>query len=245
MQKSTPEKGILIYGGSFNPIHIGHLRLAIEAREYLRAFLNKVDFVPTASHPQKDDSGLLPFSLRTELVRVALEGLADMSCNEIEHKRAGPSYTLDTLQEYCSSREKEDIYFLLGSGDFLLLPTWYRGLEILDYCNLVVAPRGNFSAGDFIAACKNFWPSATPDEARAKSLNFDGGLCLREEKGSAIFYLPIPHLELSSSRIRELWLAGLNIDFLVPFLDIEILKREKIQVRKSWQKKNSHVECST
>lgn len=237
MLKSASGKGILVYGGSFNPVHIGHLRLAIEARECLGNFLHQVDFVPTASHPQKEDSSLLPFSLRAKLVKAAIESLPDAQCNELELKRAGPSYTLDTLKEYCSSYDKRDVFFLLGSEDFLLLPTWHKGLKIPDYCNLVVAPRGSFSLSDFIRACEGFWPSASRDWKVESQLGLDGGFCLRLENMSRIFYLSIPYLEISSSRVRELWLKDLNIDFLVPRKAIELLDREKIQVRESWQKK--------
>lgn len=237
MFKNKLGKGILIYGGSFNPIHIGHLRLAIEARECLCNYLHKIDFVPTASHPIKEDASLLPFFLRVKLVKAAIENLPDVRCNELEHKRAGPSYTLDTLKEYCSKYAKQDLYFLLGSEDFLLLPTWHRGLEILDYCNLAVAPRGNFSFSDFISACKNFWVSAYRDPESEERLAQGGGLCMQLENMSKVFYLCIPYLEISSSRIRELWLNNLNIDFLIPKMDIEILSKEKTTVRESWQKK--------
>lgn len=237
MFKNDRDKGILIYGGAFNPVHIGHLRLAIEARECLCNFLHKVDFVPTASHPQKDDSSLLPFFMRVKLIKAAIADLPDFRCNEIENRRNGPSYTLDTLKEYCSSYDKNDLYFLIGSEDFLLLPTWHRWLEIVDYCNLAVAPRGNFSHSDFVSSCKGYWPNACQDPETGNRLALEGGFCLRLENNSRIFYLSIPYLKISSSRIRELWLNNLNIDFLIPRIDIEILDSEKNQVKKSWQKK--------
>lgn len=238
MANASSPKGVLVYGGSFNPIHIGHLRLAIEARECLRSFLSRIHFVPAYSHPWKDDGSLLPFTLRVKLVRAAIECLPGAFCSELEEEREGPSYTIDTLGEYCKNYKKENVFFLIGSEDYLLLPKWRRGLEIIKFCNLAVAPRGAWPASDFIEATRRFWSGAVPDLEAQNQMGLDKGVCLRTASGSRVFYLSIPWLEISGSRIRRLWLDGYNIDFLVPWADIEILDKEKTQVREIWLKKN-------
>ena len=237
MVKSASANGLLIYGGSFNPIHIGHLRLAIESRECLHELFDKVDFVPSACHPQKDHSTLLPFDLRSKLIRDAIKNLPWASCNELERERQGPSYTLDTLLEYGRKYVKENLFFLIGSEDFKLLPSWHKGLDIASYCNLVVAPRGNFSLEEFTGLCRRFWAC---ENSQLKEGNESGTLAytrLRLHSGTFVFYLSVPYLEISASRIRSLWLKNLNIDFLVPKEVLEFLNKEKLLVRESWQKK--------
>lgn len=237
MFKSASDNGFLIYGGSFNPIHIGHLRLAIESRECLHEYFAKVDFVPSAWHPQKDCSTLLPFALRSRLIREAIKSLPWASCNELEKERQGPSYTLDTLLEYGREHSREKIYFLIGSEDFKLLPSWHKGLEIGNFCNLVVAPRGSFSLEEFNMLCKRFW---TCEHSEIEERRENGNQIytrLKLATGTFVFYLALPYLDISASRIRRLWLKNLNIDFLVPQGVLELLNREKILVSESWQKK--------
>ena len=124
--------GRAILGGSFNPPHVGHLRLAVEAREALG-----------------------------DLVRGALAPLPWLRCNRLEALRDGPSYTWDTLQAYRAAEPDTDFYFLLGSPDFALLPTWHRGLELPRLCHFVVVPRGDLTAEEFTdmagALCPG-WP---------------------------------------------------------------------------------------
>ncbi len=234
MNQENSRKGLLIYGGSFNPIHIGHLRLAIEARECLRHFIGKIDFIPAFSHPWKEDTSLLPFNLRVKMVRAAIEYLPQAFCNVLEEGREGPSYTLDTIKEYSRKYNREDLYFLVGSEDFKLLPKWHRGLEIIDFCNIVVAPRGLYSITDFKTEALDFSPGAVEDKDIIKNICLYDAYCLKTERNTRIFYLSIPWLDISASRIRKLWLEDYNIDFLVPWAVIEILDKDKMQVRQNW-----------
>lgn len=227
------QRGILIYGGSFNPVHIGHLRLAIEAREQMKFFLDQIDFVPAACHPQKAGKSLLPFQLRVELINLALEKIPCAFCNELEGKRYGPSYTLDTLLEYGKLKDRKELYFLLGSPDFELLRSWHKGLELADFCNLVIAPRGEFSSADFVNTVESYWHSFTRDPDTEEKLPA-GACCLELPNSARLFYLQLPYLEISASRIRAMWLNNMNIEFLMPWRSLELLNREGALARACW-----------
>ena len=122
--------GRAILGGSFNPPHVGHLRLAVEVREALGDLVTGVDLVPCAVPPHKDASDLLPFGLRAALVEACIAGLPWLACNRLEGRRQGPSYTWDTLTAYRQAAPGTDLYFILGSPDFAQLPLWRRGTEL-------------------------------------------------------------------------------------------------------------------
>ncbi|MDE5833290.1 MAG: nicotinate (nicotinamide) nucleotide adenylyltransferase, partial [Desulfovibrio sp.] len=196
--------GVLLYGGSFNPIHIGHIRLALEAREKLRHLLDEIVFMPAYWPPHKDPRGLLPFSLRAGMIRKSVARYPFMRCSELEGERGGPSYTIDTVRLFREKNPDRAVYFLIGSQDFLLLPEWRDGLELLVLVNLVVAPRGDFSFADLDAATRAMRPDVRAREA-----------ALAAGEGGPI-YFPVHFLDISSSMIREKWLRNENIDYLTP-----------------------------
>lgn len=234
MRKGSEAQGLLIYGGSFNPVHIGHLRLAIEAREILAALVANVDFVPTAAHPQKPQTDLLPFELRARMLEAVIRDLPGMRCNLLEAERSGPSYTVDTLREYRRNHRAEELYFLLGSQDYQLLSGWHDGLALSGLCNLAIAPRGNFLEEQFIKTTTSYWPDARLDtEATARMSQ--KGLCLSLANGLRIFYLSVPYLEISASRIRERWLNHLNIRFLMPQAALSLLEKNRALAQAVWR----------
>ncbi|MDO5483370.1 MAG: nicotinate-nicotinamide nucleotide adenylyltransferase, partial [Desulfovibrionaceae bacterium] len=100
MPALSPGRGRLLFGGSFNPPHVGHLRLAIEAREALGQLVDGVDLLPCAHPAHKQGRGLLPFALRAAMLEAAVAPLPDIRCNRLEAARAGTSYTWDTLGLY-------------------------------------------------------------------------------------------------------------------------------------------------
>ena len=154
-EAASPPPGRAILGGSFNPPHVGHLRLAIEAREALGDLVQGVDMVPCAVPPHKVQRSMLPFNLRADMVEACAQGLPWLRCNRMEAQRQGPSYTWDTLCAYREAEPDTDLYFILGSPDFALLSTWHKGLDLPRLCHFVVVPRKGHTSADFITAAKN------------------------------------------------------------------------------------------
>ena len=201
-----PRTGRAILGGSFNPPHVGHLRLAIEAAEALTPLVSGVDLVPCAVPPHKTMTGMLPFDLRARMVEASITDLPFLRCNRLEGQRQGPSYTWDTLLAYRESEPQTELYFILGSPDFALLPTWHRGLELPGLCNFVVVPRDGQTARDVIATAQRLWP-----EARERAPLVGDGPCMALPGGGLAHFLPLPWLDVSASRLRSVWLAGRRV----------------------------------
>lgn len=126
-----------VFGGSFNPIHYGHLLLADEVLEALG--LDRILFVPAALPPHKPAARLAPAGDRYEMVRLATAGRPKFEVSDVELRRAGPSYTVDTLEALGVPRE--DLFLVVGSETFLDLLTWREPRRIAELARLVVVPR--------------------------------------------------------------------------------------------------------
>jgi nicotinate-nucleotide adenylyltransferase len=191
-------------GGSFNPPHFGHLRLAVEILESLRP--ERLDFVPCANPPHKSRESLLPFELRCAMLKQALAGHPAFRVNTLEGRRAGPSFTCETLADYRREYAGARLYFILGSEDFSGLDSWKDWHELPSLATLAVAARQGGGFRDFADVVRRFWPGAHPEG--------DGAFLL--PNGGQVCYLSIPRLDINSSLIRSRWLAGRSIAFWAP-----------------------------
>ena len=138
-----------ILGGTFNPIHLGHLRIAEEVRD--RLTLDRVLFLPAATPPHKPLAGDLPFADRLTMVRLAIGDHADFAASDLENRRQGPSYSVDTLAELHREFPGDELYFIIGSDSFLEIGLWHRYAEIFPLCNLVVVERPGAPVPDLAA----------------------------------------------------------------------------------------------
>jgi nicotinate-nucleotide adenylyltransferase len=139
-----------VFGGSFNPIHFGHLLVADEIAEILA--LDRVLFVPAASPPHKPAAELAPAAHRFEMTRRAVAEHPRFEVSDVELRRSGPSYTVDTLT---ALRERGDLHLLIGSETFLDLLSWREPRQVASLARLVVVPRtGNGFDPDSEAAQK-------------------------------------------------------------------------------------------
>jgi nicotinate-nucleotide adenylyltransferase len=126
-----------LFGGSFNPIHLGHLLLADDMLE--RLGLDRVVFVPAAAPPHKPASVLAPAEHRYEMVRLAVAGHPGFEVSDIELRRRGPSFTVDTVEALAGPGR--DLFLLIGSETFLDLLSWRQPRRIVELARLVVVPR--------------------------------------------------------------------------------------------------------
>lgn len=133
-----------ILGGSFDPIHRGHLALARESEKQFQ--LDKILFIPAGRPPHKKETpSLAPASHRAEMVRLALQGVKQWELSEIELKRPGISYTVDTLRTLKETYPDPDrLFFLIGADSFRDFGQWKDPDEILKLAELVVAPRPGY-----------------------------------------------------------------------------------------------------
>lgn len=131
-----------IFGGTFNPVHIGHLILAEEAREKLG--LDKIIFIPTALPPHKDTVDIAPASDRLKMLKLAIKGNKFFKFSDIEIKRQGRSYTIDTLKELKNKFIHDELYFIIGSDLLKYLNEWKDLNEINKMVKFVAATRPGY-----------------------------------------------------------------------------------------------------
>jgi nicotinate-nucleotide adenylyltransferase len=175
-----------LLGGTFDPIHIGHLRLAIEAIEGFN--LDQVQLVLSSVPPHKEVSRLMAWEKRWRMLELACADTDKLRPSPIEIDRPGPSYTVDTLRQIRSGlNEKDEVFLLVGMDAANEMRTWKSHRSILALARVVVATRGK----------------ETPDEAFAEFEN-------------SIEFLDLPTLEISSTRIRNRVREGKDIRHLVP-----------------------------
>jgi nicotinate-nucleotide adenylyltransferase len=130
-----------IYGGTFDPVHFGHLLLAEQCRE--QCGLDQIWFVPAGTPPHKQDTGITPGPRRAEMLEFALAGYANFAVNTLEIKRSGPSYTVETLRHLRQEHPEHELFLLVGTDSLEDLPLWRAPAEIAALATLVVANRGN------------------------------------------------------------------------------------------------------
>ncbi len=195
-----------LFGGTLDPIHYGHLRSAEEVWEGLE--LDEVWFLPAARPPHKDPDKLTPFPHRLAMAGAAVAGVGHFKVSDIEAKRSGPSYSVDTLRALRKKLGKEPgLYFIMGSDAFVEIQTWKEYESLLDYAHLVVMGRSG--------AC---WERVREAVKRAFSgYEEQDGLRIYSGPGRAqiIFYQVTP-LDISSTDIRKRLKKGRSVRFLLP-----------------------------
>lgn len=187
-----------LLGGTFHPVHLGHLRLAEACRKQLQ--LEEIWFIPAALPPHKDGQ-FASYGQRREWLEQALNGTAGYRILDIEQEREGKSYTYDTLRELCSREPDCEFYFLTGADSLEKLDTWYRWEDILDMCHFVATTRPGFGG-------------VIPDNIAAEAARRKG----------EILFLEIDALNISSTEIRERVVLGKSLDALIPAEIIDEVK---------------------
>lgn len=128
-----------LFGGSFDPVHLGHLLVAQAAREELQ--LDRLFFIPAAQSPFKTDSPSAPAEQRLRLVRLALAGKPWCEVDDQEIRRGGISYTIDTARDYAGRFPGSELWYLIGADNVAQLPKWREATELARLVRFVVIPR--------------------------------------------------------------------------------------------------------
>jgi nicotinate-nucleotide adenylyltransferase len=199
---SKPPRPVGIFGGTFDPIHYGHLRTALELKQELG--LARVHFVPCANPPHRR-APMTDGALRLKLVQAAIDGERGFVADARELERTGPSYTVDTLASFRAEFPRTSLCLLLGMDAFLGLPGWHRWGELLDLAHVVVAHRPGWRAPKTGALGKLLRARRVTDPA-----------ALRSAPAGRMFVHPVTQLEISSTDLRAALVAGLDPKFLMP-----------------------------
>lgn len=205
--------GIGILGGTFDPVHCGHLRLAVEIREHLS--LDKVHLLP-APNPRLRESPRADISRRLEILAAAIEGEPGLVVDTRELEREGPTYTVETLESFRQEFSGEVLVFILGMDNFQHLNRWHRWQELLDLSHLAVAHRPGGTL-----------PGPGPIADLLAQRRCEDAATLMAEPAGRILICEPPLLDISATRIRSLVANGRSIRFLVPDKVNDLINRTR------------------
>jgi len=200
-----------LFGGTFDPIHYGHLRTAFELLQKLA--LHEVVFVPAGQPPHREVP-LASAQLRLSMVRAAVQDQPGFAVDDREIRRQGRSYSIDTLSELRQEHPQRPLCLLLGMDAFLGMPGWHRWRDIFDLCHVVVAQRPGWDV-----------PLTGPlGEALAQRGTTDVQSLHRSIAGH-ILVQAVTQLEIASTDLRALLLSGRDLRYLVPETVRAIIQR--------------------
>ena len=191
-----------VLGGTFDPVHIGHLRGGLEVAEMMQ--LDELRLTPNARPPHRDTPQVSALD-RLAMVECAVAGVATLVVDSRELQRDTPSYTIDTLELMRAELAADDqLFLLLGWDAFCGLPTWHRWEDLLQHCHILVLQRPDADSEP---------PDALRNLLAARSVS--DPLALKGPGGQIAFVWQTP-LAVSATQIRQLLASGKSVRFLVP-----------------------------
>ncbi|NIO10234.1 MAG: nicotinate-nucleotide adenylyltransferase [Deltaproteobacteria bacterium] len=196
-----------LFGGTFDPIHWGHLRSAEEVREAFA--LDRVIFIPASVPPHKRRKPTTSPEQRLHMVRLAIRGNPHFRASSIELQRPGKSYSIDTIR-YFSKRNsaKDSVYFVLGLDAFESIDSWKNVTEIFPLCHLIVTSRPG--SGDRLSL------GTIPVAVRGGFCYDPGSQVIRHQSGKGLYFCRLTDIGISASEIRKRLAKGKSIRYLVP-----------------------------
>ena len=184
-KKTAPKIGL--FGGSFDPIHNGHLQIAAAAHEQL--LINEIFFIPAAIPPHKQHITLTEAHHRRCMVQLAVEDQSDFKASDIEIQRNGVSYTIDTIMFFRNNYHltNEQLYFIIGADSLVDFYKWREPEKILENCQIVVYDRAGVDLGS-----------------------------IKDDLKNRVFFLNAPLIDISSTTIRNMIRCGESLNDLLP-----------------------------
>jgi nicotinate-nucleotide adenylyltransferase len=196
-----------LLGGTFDPIHFGHLRGAEEMLEIFN--LNRIIFIPSSRPPHKLEAEITAFNHREQMIRLAIEDNVNFSFSEVEKLRSGKSYSVETVEYILNKYMKDlELYFIVGQDAFQAITTWKDWERLLLLCNFAVMTRPGYDDMRLTEILpKEFAAKFTYDK---KNDGFKG------PTGHTIYFRHTSFLDISSSRMRDMFKEGKSIRYLTP-----------------------------
>lgn len=205
-----------VFGGTFDPVHFGHLRPALEVLQGLQ--LQEIRWIPCHQPPHRE-MPVADSSLRVEMLEVAIQGVDRMHVDIREIEREGPSYMVDTLESLRKEVGDTPLCLLMGMDAFCGLDRWHRWQEIMELSHLIVMQRPD---------------SHEPEAGVLTELSSDHRCKdieqIRSEKAGRILFFPVTQMDISASQIRETMCEGKNLRYLMPDKVIEVIEREGLYI---------------
>lgn len=208
-----------LFGGTFDPIHWGHLRSAEEVSETYG--LDRVYFIPASIPPHKRGKTTTPAKDRLRMVRLAVARNPRFAVSTVELDRPGPSYSVDTIRQFAGQLTKRDsLYFIIGLDAFLEIGTWHDFQEIFTLCNFIVTSRPGSKEND---------PLKGTAVAVKKLFCYDSKQGnYRHHSGNRVYFIELTDIAISASEIRALVRKGQSIRYLLPSLVEKYISRRRL-----------------
>jgi nicotinate-nucleotide adenylyltransferase len=206
-------------GGTFDPVHCAHLRLAEELADGIG--LSRVRFIPTGAPPHRGTPRVIGVH-RMEMVRLAIAGNSRFEADDREIRRQGVCYTFDTLNEIRAELGDRPLCLLMGSDAFSALTTWHRWEELFDLAHIVIAHRPGFSLQQL--------QSSLPGPLRKIYLQrlAASTRILRRDSAGAIYAREITALDIAATQIRGLLAGGGSARYLVPDAVLDYIETHRL-----------------
>ncbi|MFW6066107.1 MAG: nicotinate-nucleotide adenylyltransferase [Planctomycetota bacterium] len=202
------DESMVIFGGTFDPVHNGHLIVARAAAE--ACGIGKVMLIPSAQPPHKPPAGAFA-EHRLEMLRLAVAGEPMFEVSDTELRRSGPSYTIDTLRQLRDELPGTRLYLLIGADMLADLPQWHRARDVVAEVDLIVAAR-------------NPWQEQLPAVLKKLGEHFDAKTL--ERLSSSV--VETPRVDISSTEIRRRLTKGLSVRYLLPEAVIDYIRRHEL-----------------
>ena len=208
-------------GGTFNPIHNGHLKCAQELLSTHK--LDRIIFIPSAQPPHKNTSDISPFDHRLAMVKQAISAYRHFEVSDVEAQRDGKSYTVETLAVLHQLYPDDQFYFLIGMDSLNTIHTWHKYPQLFELCHLVVARR----PGVKMPASDTMLPVAIRHQ-----FCYDSELNLFcHSSGHQLIFLEQTFLNISSTQIRDNIANNQPVSTLLPAGVAEYIKTHHLYVR--------------
>ncbi len=202
-----------ILGGTFNPIHLAHLRIAEEVQQ--ACGLDRLLFIPAAEPPHKDVAGQVPFAHRLAMVEAAIRGFSDFQVSDMEIRRSGKSFSVDTLEILRREDPQGERYFIIGLDSYRDIASWKDFSKLFSLSHLVVMTRPG------VVTTRPGVPMSDPLAPLPVAIRED--FCydiatgkIQHKSGNYLIFLKDTHLDISSTQIRDMLADEQSVRHLVP-----------------------------
>ncbi len=215
MGKFVSNMSVALFGGTFNPIHFGHINLANHLADYLQ--VESVRMIPCAIPPHRETPNVSA-EQRLAMLQLAIEGNPNLITDDLELKRSGASFSVDTVgyirQEIGA---QTPLFFCLGMDSLITIDSWHRWTDLLDSCHIVVCPRPNYTLP--INGVVADW---------IKQHLCDDITQMKKQSHGYIHLCKIPLLDISSTAIRDSIKCGKNIDQMTALSVVNYIKQHSL-----------------
>ena len=207
-------KHIGLFGGTFNPIHLGHIQVIQEVKKGFG--LDKIFIIPSALPPHKEPDGLVDAGDRVEMIRLSFSNHPDFAVSDIELKRSGPSYTIDTVRHFKSILlEDTRLFLILGLDAFLEIDTWKSYKDLFLLIPFIVMSRSTEGEDGRVFERKTFEAYLKSKISEGYNIFASQSSYIHKEK-KTVFVFDVTPVDISSTKIRKLIKTGRPIKSLVP-----------------------------